>query len=363
MEEWKTYTLGDIASMKYGKLPPKSQQRGTVPIYSGYRYVGVTNESNCKKGTIIVVARGVGGTGDVKLTKEDCFLTNLSIAIELDNSICLPEYFYYSHLLNNLRYLDSGSAQSQITIDDLKRLQLRLPAITEQKRVVTILRAIDDKIEINDRINHNLEEQAQAVFDSIFDNPVKEKILRLDSITEINPKRTLTKGANARCIDMSYLSTSGSFPSGWEYRQYSGGMKFINGDTLMARITPCLENGKVAYVNFLDEDEVAFGSTEYIVFHGKNGFPNEMFYFLTRNQNFIDYATKNMNGSSGRQRVSGETIGQYLIPELSDEEIEIIRISSKAAMTEILRNSMESINLRTMRDTLLTRLMSGETTC
>lgn len=211
--------------------------------------------------------------------------------------------------------------------------------------------------------NHNLEEQAQAVFDSIFDNPVKEKTLRLDSITEINPKRTLAKDANARCIDMSYLSTSGSFPSGWEYRQYSGGMKFINGDTLMARITPCLENGKVAYVNFLDEDEVAFGSTEYIVFHGKNGFPNEMFYFLTRNQNFIDYATKNMNGSSGRQRVSGETIGQYLIPELSDEEIERIRISSKAAMTEILRNSMESINLRTMRDTLLPRLMSGETTC
>lgn len=211
--------------------------------------------------------------------------------------------------------------------------------------------------------NHNLEKQAQAVFDSFFDNPIKEKTLRLDSIAEINPKRTLAKGANARCIDMSYLSTSGSFPSGWEYHQYSGGMKFTNGDTLMARITPCLENGKVAYVNFLEEGEVAFGSTEYIVFHGKNGFPDEMFYFLTRNKNFIDYATKNMNGSSGRQRVSGETIGQYLIPELSEEELDKIRICSKAAMTEILRNSLESLNLRAMRDSLLPRLMSGELTC
>ena len=211
--------------------------------------------------------------------------------------------------------------------------------------------------------NHNLEQQAQAVFDSIFDNPIQERTLRLDSIAEINPKRTLVKGANARCIDMSYLSTSGSFPSGWEFRQYFGGMKFINGDTLMARITPCLENGKVAYVNFLEEDEVAFGSTEYIIFHGKDGVPNEMFYFLTRNQNFIDYATKNMNGSSGRQRVSGETIGQYLIPEISEGDLERIRICSKAIMTEISRNSLESINLKAMRDSLLPRLMSGEITC
>lgn len=71
-----------------------------------------------------MVARGVGGTGDVKISSEDCFLTNLSIAVELDNKICEPLYFYYKYKLSNLRYLDTGSAQSQITIDDLKRLSL-----------------------------------------------------------------------------------------------------------------------------------------------------------------------------------------------------------------------------------------------
>ena len=145
--------------------------------------------------------------------------------------------------------------------------------------------------------NHNLEEQAQIVFDRIFNSDLTNNCL-LSSIVDINPKRTLRKNEVARCIDMTYLNTAGSFPSGWEFKPYSGGMKFINGDTLMARITPCLENGKVAYINFLDKEETAFGSTEYIVFHAKEGYPNEMFYFLTRNKAFIEFATKNMNGSS-----------------------------------------------------------------
>jgi len=103
-----------------------------------------------------VVARGVGGTGDVKISSEDCFLTNLSIAVELDNKICEPLYFYYKYKLSNLRYLDTGSAQSQITIDDLKRLSLKLPPLEEQKRITEILSSIDYKIELNRRINDNL---------------------------------------------------------------------------------------------------------------------------------------------------------------------------------------------------------------
>ena len=107
MEQWKEYKLGDISNMKYGKLPPK-QNNGSYPIWSGYRNVGFATTYNCRKGTIIVVARGVGGTGDVKISSEDCFLTNLSIAVELDNKICEPLYFYYKYKLSNIRYLDTG---------------------------------------------------------------------------------------------------------------------------------------------------------------------------------------------------------------------------------------------------------------
>ena len=159
---------------------------------------------------------------------------------------------------------------------------------------------------------------------------------------------------------MAQLPTSGSFPAGWDMKEYNGGMKFQNGDTLMARITPCLENGKVAYINFLEENEVAFGSTEYIVIASKGEIAPEVFYFLTRHNDFVDFAVKNMNGSSGRQRVSAETIGTYKLPIISLEDMFILDTIAKEALNKIKYNSLENIRLSEIRDTLLPKLMSGE---
>ena len=118
--------FGDFASFKYGKMPDKKKltETGKYPVYSGYRYVGYYDEYNTEANQIIVVARGVGGTGDVKMTKERCYLTNLSISADIDENIALPEFIYYYYLPHNLRYLDSGSAQSQITISDLEKVMI-----------------------------------------------------------------------------------------------------------------------------------------------------------------------------------------------------------------------------------------------
>jgi type I restriction enzyme S subunit len=130
----------------------------------------------------------------------------------------------------------------------------------------------------------------------------------------------------------------------------------------MARITPCLENGKVAYVNFLDENEIAFGSTEYIVMTAKDGHIPELLYFLCRDNAFKDYATKNMNGSSGRQRVSGDVIGKYKIAIPPKSVLESIANYYKNVMDVTRRNGLEMINLAQLRDSLLPKLMSGEIT-
>lgn len=121
-----------------------------------------------QKNTVIVIACGAGGCGDVKLTKEDCFLTNLSISVELDKGICNAKWFYYNHLLNNLSFLNSGSAQPQITIDSLSKYLIRIPPIIIQRKIAGILSALDAKIENNNKINANLEAQAQALFKSWF---------------------------------------------------------------------------------------------------------------------------------------------------------------------------------------------------
>ena len=208
--------------------------------------------------------------------------------------------------------------------------------------------------------NDNLEQQAQVAFNSIIANNSECGTVNLSEIAILNPKRTVAKGTIARSIEMSQLPTSGSFPTGWEMKEYNGGMKFQNGDTLMARITPCLENGKVAYINFLEENEVAFGSTEYIVIASKGAIAPEFFYFLTRHNEFVDFAVKNMNGSSGRQRVSAETIGTYELPVISQEDMAILETIAKEALNKIKYNSLENIRLSEIRDTLLPKLMSGE---
>lgn len=162
--------FGDFAKFKYGKMPNKSniKDSGEYPIYSGYRYVGYSDEYNTDAGQLIIVARGVGGTGDVKLTREKCYLTNLSISTEIDSSVSLPQYLYYYFSMRNLRYLDSGSAQSQLTISDLKKVEIPLPNIESQKKVNRFLNTLDRKISLNESINNNLFEQMQAIYKSWF---------------------------------------------------------------------------------------------------------------------------------------------------------------------------------------------------
>ena len=197
------------------------------------------------------------------------------------------------------------------------------------------------------------------MFERLFSQS-KSGMCMLNEIAELNPKRQLAKGIIAKCIDMSQLSTSTSFPNGWEMKPYNGGMRFTNGDTIIARITPCLENGKTAFINFLDDSEVAFGSTEYIVLASKGDYPAEFFYCLARYPSFVDYAVNNMNGSSGRQRVSADTLGKYLLPRITEDEMAMFRNTVNAMFKEMQINSLENIRLSALRDTLLPRLMSGE---
>lgn len=256
--------------------------------------------------------------------------------------------------------MGSGTTFMEVSGGVMKNVEVCLPDLTVQKRAAEILSSIDDKIELNNRINHNLEEQVQYHFDQMLLANDAMGYCQVADYIDINPKRELKKGQFARSIEMSFLSTAGSFPSGWDFKEYNGGMKFMNGDTIMARITPCLENGKVAYVDFLDDKETAFGSTEYIVLRSKPGIPSAFTYFLARNSDFVDYATKNMNGSSGRQRVSGDVIGRYIIPILNDQDLSLFAKVSQASMNVIRINSFENMTLSSTRDTLLPLLLSGE---
>ena len=355
MEEWKTYRLSDLTVMKNGKKRPSTN--GQYPVYGGNGIMDYSNQYNADN--TIIVGRVGAYCGNVYYYPDKCWISDNAIAIA-PNSLIDIDYLFYLMSTLNLHHQHIGGAQPLMTQDIIGGFEVRIPERSIQKKIVSILLSLDNKIELNKRINDNLEQQAQAWLNGLFNKYVDNTTVLIHEIAEINPKRNLSKGTTAKCIEMANLPTTGSFPNGWIEKEYNGGMKFRNGDTLIARITPCLENGKTAFINFLDKNEIAYGSTEYIVISAKSDYSSSFFYFLARNHDFVDYAVKNMNGSSGRQRVSGDTIGKYRIPVIPRKELELFMKHAEIALKTIKDNTLQNIRLSTMRDVLLPKLMSGE---
>jgi type I restriction enzyme S subunit len=144
---------------------------------------------------------------------------------------------------------------------------------------------------------------------------------RMDEIADFNPRESIPKGTIAKKIAMDKLQPFCRDVPGFEMEAFSGGTKFRNGDTIMARITPCLENGKTAKVDVLDDNEVGFGSTEYIVFRAKEGNDPDFVYYLVTSPEVREPAIKSMVGSSGRQRVQTDVVQglKVRVPDLEGQ--------------------------------------------
>lgn len=145
---------------------------------------------------------------------------------------------------------------------------------------------------------------------------------KLSDIAYFNPRESIKKGCIAKKVAMDKLQPFCRDIPEYELKAFTGGTKFRNGDTIMARITPCLENGKIAQVNILEKGEIGFGSTEYIVFRAKPEVADEDYlYYLVCSPLVRETAIKSMVGSSGRQRVQTDVM-QNLIIDVPDFTIQ-----------------------------------------
>ena len=371
--EWKEYSLGDISKLKYGKNVSAKLCKGPVPIFSGYRKIGTCNTINCKKNTVIVIARGAGGCGDVKLTKEDCFLTNLSISVELDKGICNAKWFYYNHLLNNLSFLNSGSSQPQITIDSLSKYLIHIPPIIIQRKIAGILSALDAKIENNNKINANLEAQAQALFKSWFvdftpfkDQPFVDselgpipqgwKVGKLGDIALQSTEKVLTRN------DVKVLSpiTTGKLVLSEEYFTKQVFSKSI-------RNYKIVKQGAFAYnparvnIGSLGMNEFKFDgcvSPVYVVFECLKGY--SFFFDLFRKTEFFKQAVISFAIGGVRQTLN---YSDFALIDATIPPLNIVQSFNEIYLhlkKKISINEEENQRLAALRDTLLPKLMSGE---
>ena len=167
----------------------------------------------------------------------------------------------------------------------------------------------------------------------------------LGDVVQINPSTKVNKGQSVKFISMDKLDPFTKIPNGYEKRKFSSGTKFTNGDTLLARITPCLENGKTAFVDFLDDSEVAAGSTEFVILRNIEGLTDSGYiYYLSISPTFRDYAIKSMVGTSGRQRVQNDVLAKM--------ELNLPSLDQQKKIANILSSLDEKIELnRRMNET------------
>ena len=152
MSDLNRIFLGDIAKFKYGKILKKSEilEHGKYPVFSGYQIVGYLNSYEFEQEQLIIVCRGAGGTGDIKMSPHQCSITNLAIIIDIDETKFNKKYIYWVLKNSDTYSLRTGSAQPQITINSLEKFPIQIiPNIIKQKNIVNVLDGLDKKIQFN----------------------------------------------------------------------------------------------------------------------------------------------------------------------------------------------------------------------
>ena len=254
----------------------------------------------------------------------------------------------------------SGTSVMHTSPKKICDYEFLLPTKLEQKAIASVLSSLDEKIDLLHHQNKTLELMAETMFRQWFILDETGASVNLEQIIDFNPKRTLTKSQDATYLDMAGLSTDIFRATGYYKRPFSSGTKFTKRDTLLARITPCLENGKAAYVDFLDNNETGWGSTEFIVMRPKKEIHPMISYIMCRNPDFKEYAESCMEGSTGRQRVNLDYLKKFNVNLPTEASLRIINELLDSFEIKLINNSKQIDSLEKLRDTLLPKLMSGE---
>jgi type I restriction enzyme S subunit len=371
MGDWKDFSLLDFVEIHDQKRVPLSKmerekRQGVYPYYGASGVIDYV-DSYLFDGEYVLVSED----GENLKTRQTpiAFIADGKIWVNNHAHILKGKkdfhnklIVYYFMNLDLNPYL-TGAVQPKLSQSSLHSIPIFLPeGDAEQKAIAMVLSSLDDKIDLLHRQNKTLEAMAETLFRQWFVEEAQEdwKDGTIADLIEFNPTRKLAKGTVAPYLEMAALSTAMFSPEGWYDREFTSGTKFVNGDTLLARITPCLENGKTAYITFLDDNEVAWGSTEYIVMRPMGELHSFFAYTLSRNSDFREYAEGCMEGSSGRQRVNVDHLKKYSIKIPSPEVMGDFNSFAEPTVQKLHANAGQIRVLEKLRDTLLPKLVSGE---
>ncbi len=401
---WKIERLGDVAKVIPGfAFKSKDWCDNGIPVIKIKNIVGDlsidTAEVDCvpselltdkirkfalEDGDILVAMTGATAGKVGRLRCKSLHLLNQRVAKLAPHGVD-PLYFWSvissDEYQNRFFKLADGAAQPNMSGGQIESVELLMPPRPTQRKIAGILSAYDDLVENNTRRIALLEEMAQSIYREWFvhfrfpgheqaqliDSPLGKipegwKVVRVEDAIEINPRIKVPRDGEKPFVSMGAIphNTMLIDVTAIEMRTGNSGSKFQNHDTLFARITPCLENGKTAFVQFLEHNsDVAFGSTEFIVLRSKTVCP-EFVYLLARSAPFRDNAIKSMSGATGRQRVQEKCFDNFFFAHPDNEILSRFAEFMKPVFKDVFTLAKKNRNLRATRDLLLPKLISGQ---
>jgi type I restriction enzyme S subunit len=343
-----------------------------------YNDFGLTQSKVWQKGTLLItIAANIAETSILGM--DACFPDSVVgfIADEKKVNAYFVKY-YIDFIKQQMQQISQGTTQDNLSLDKLRSFKFRVP----EKRIVDEIThqivSYDNLIENNNRRIAILEDMAQSLYREWFvkfrfpghencqfkDSPLGRipegwEVKSAADVIDINPRTNLPKDGVKPFVPMTCLSGSSMIIGGIEERVGNSGTKFINRDTLFARITPCLQNGKIGYVQFLtEENRIGFGSTEFIVLR-ENLLSAEYIYCLARSNNFCSHAINSMAGADGRQRVKSECFSSYYFAVPPQNLLDEFSGIARSCFSEIHNLNKKNINIKEQREMLLPKLISG----
>ncbi len=376
MSAWIECALGDVLTFQRGfDLPERERREGNVPIVSSSGISGFHDTPKVKAPGVITGRYGT--LGQVFYVNGDFWPLNTTLYVR-DFKGNDPLFLSYFLRTLDLAHQNSAGAVPGINRNAIHLLRVRIPDLGTQVKIASILSAYDDLIENNTRRIAILEEMAQALYREWFVEfryPGHEGVRKVSSdlgripeswriepftnAVEVDPVTRVPSEGIKPFVPMSALSGDSMVIDGIVNRAGNSGSKFRNGDTLFARITPCLENGKTGYVQFLTgPDDVAFGSTEFVVLRSRTLVP-EYVYLMARANELRDAAIKSMSGATGRQRVQLACFHRFLFAHPDPSTLMAFSNNVRPLFQYIHSLATRNVNLRRTRDLLLPKLVSG----
>ena len=382
-EGWTRVALGDICEIRKGQHPLEKTAPGQYPLVGTAAEWRTSATFDFVGQAVCIPMVSSTGHGHASLKRvhfvegEFAVANIVAAAVTKDPRVVDGRYLhaylqtYRDRLLVTLM---QGTANVSLKIADLVNVPVDLPPLDEQRRIVDLIGSLDATITATDQAVAKAEQARRAVLTDLLAPPsvvaqattargsstpaMREGWSRvaLGDVIAVNPKSP-PLAVDAPFITMDAVPVGGRFPAYSEARGSRSGARAAGGDTLLARITPCLENGKVAQIPAAWP--ACGGSTELITLRATDAVIPDFVFLLATSHSFRRGAEALMTGTTGRQRVSASDIASVDIdlPPL-DEQRRIVDIISTLD-DEVAALKSTARTARTMRVGLLSELLSG----